>query len=44
MTMNLPSIDFRMFIIIIVTGNVCILFKNAIQVLLHALETPQSLK
>jgi hypothetical protein len=32
MTMNLPSIDFH------------ILFKNAIQVLVHALETPQSLK
>ena len=44
MTMNLPSIDFHMFTIIIVIGNVWILFKNAIQVLVYALETPQSLK
>jgi hypothetical protein len=44
MTMNLPSIDFHMFTIIIVIGNVRNLFKIAIQVLVHALESPQSLK
>jgi hypothetical protein len=44
MTMNLLSTNFHMFTIIIVIGNVWILFKNAIQVLVHALETPQSLK
>jgi hypothetical protein len=33
MTMNFPSIDFYMFTIIIVGGNVWNLFKNAIQVL-----------
>jgi hypothetical protein len=43
MTMNLPSIDFHMFAIIIVIGNVWNLFKIAIQVLVHALESPQSL-
>jgi hypothetical protein len=40
MTVNLPSIDFHMFTIIIVIGNVWNLFKTAIQVLEHALETP----
>jgi hypothetical protein len=44
MTMNLPSTNFHMFTIIIVNGNVWNLFKNAIQVLIHTLETPQSLK
>jgi hypothetical protein len=44
MTMNLPSIDFHMFTIIIVNGNFWNLFGNAIEVLVHALETPQSLK
>jgi hypothetical protein len=44
MTMNLLSTDFHMFTIILVIGNVWILFKNAIQVLVHALKTPQSLK
>jgi hypothetical protein len=44
MTMNLPSTDFHMFTIIIVIGNVWILFKNVIQVFIHALETPKSLK
>jgi hypothetical protein len=44
MTMNLPSKDFHMFTTSIVIGNVWNLFKNAIQVLVHALETPQNLK
>jgi hypothetical protein len=44
MTMNLPSTDFHMFTIIIMIGNVRNLFKIAIQVLVHALESPQSLK
>jgi hypothetical protein len=44
MTMNLPSMDFHMFTIIIVIGNVWNVFKIAIQVLVHALESPQSLK
>jgi hypothetical protein len=44
MTMNLSSIDFHMFRIIIVIDNIWNLFKNAIQVLIHTLETPQSLK
>jgi hypothetical protein len=44
MTMNLPSTNFHMYTIIIVIGNVWNLFKNAIQVLIHTLETPQSLK
>jgi hypothetical protein len=39
MTMNSPSIEFHMFTIIIVIGNVSNLFNNAIQVLEHALET-----
>jgi hypothetical protein len=44
MTMNLPSTDFHMFTIIIVIGYVWNLFKSAIQVLIHTLETLQSLK
>jgi hypothetical protein len=44
MTMNLPSTDFHIFTIIIVIGNVWNLFKIAIQVLVHALESPQNLK
>jgi hypothetical protein len=44
MTMSLPLTNFHMFTIIIVIGNVWNIFKNAIQVLVHALETPQSLK
>jgi hypothetical protein len=44
MTMNLPSIDFHMFTIIIVIGNVWNLSKIDIQVLVHALKTPHSLK
>jgi hypothetical protein len=44
MTMNLPSTDFHMCTIIIVIANVWNLFKIAIQVLVHALESPQSLK
>jgi hypothetical protein len=44
MIMNLPSTNFRMFTIIIVIGSIWNLFKNATQVLVHALETPQSLK
>jgi hypothetical protein len=44
MTMNLPSTDFHMFTIIIVIGNVWNLFRIAIQVLVHASESPQSLK
>jgi hypothetical protein len=44
MTMNLRSTDFHMYTIIIVIANVWNLFKIAIQVLVHALESPQSLK
>jgi hypothetical protein len=44
MTMNLPSSDFHMCTIITVIGNVWNLFKIAIQVLVHALESPESLK
>jgi hypothetical protein len=44
MIMDLPSTDFHMLTINIVIGNVWNLFKNAIQVLIHTLETPQSLK
>jgi hypothetical protein len=44
MTMNLPSSDFHMCTIITVIGNVWNLIKIAIQVLVHALESPKSLK
>jgi hypothetical protein len=44
MTMTFPSPDFYMCTIIIVIANVWNLFRVAIQVLLHALESPQSLK
>jgi hypothetical protein len=44
MTINLPSSDFHMCTIITVIGNVWNLIQIAIQVLVHALESPQSLK
>jgi hypothetical protein len=43
MTISFPLTNFHMFTIIIVISNVWNLFLNAIQVFVHALETPQSL-